>query len=175
MAKIENTTVYPTIIPTVNDYVILTDVSDNNATKTAKVSQFQQSFGVSTLEVTIDKYVITGLFSNPKVLLTCNAGEYIQPICSLIKYVYQDIAYTFSAQLELRLGPTTNNAIHTWPASALFNGIQNVVAWSNPTASSYEYGNAAGGDSLTLAATALNPVGDGGTMKINVQYRIVKF
>lgn len=175
MAKIENTTVYPNITPTVDDYIILTDVSDNNATKTAKISQFQESFGVSTLEATLSQTDIQGLFSNPKILLTCNAGEYIQPICSVIKYIYANVAYTFSAQLELRLGPGTSNAIHTWPASALFNGIQNVVAWSNPTASSYEYGNAAGGDSLTIAATAGNPAGDGGTMKINVQYRIVKF
>jgi len=177
MAKIENTLSYPNIIPTINDYVVLTDVNDNNATKTSKVSDFQQFFGISTLEVTMDKYEITALFSNPKVLLTCNAGEYILPISAIIKYVYQDIAYTFAGRIELRCGPNPQNAIFSWDAQNLFNGINNEVAFPLPalTYSDPKYNNAAGGDSLTLAALLSNPTGDGGTLTINVQYRIVKF
>lgn len=176
MAKISNTTVYPTIIPTVNDYVVLTDVNDNNATKTSKLSDFQAFFGISTLQVTLGAAEILALNTNPKILLTANAGEYILPISSVMKYTYANVAYTFAGQLELRMGAGTSNAIASWPASSLFNGVNNVVAWPLEPASSYEYGNAAGGDSLTLGATGVNPTGgDGGTLTINVQYRIVKF
>jgi|8_EtaG_2_1085327.scaffolds.fasta_scaffold119961_2 hypothetical protein len=177
MAKIENTTVYPNIIPTANDYVVLTDVNDNNATKTATVSQFQDYFGISTLEITLDKYEIMTLYSNPKVLLTCNAGEYILPISAIIKYIYKDMAYTFADKLEVRCGPDEDNAIFSWDAAALFNGINNVVAFPHPALAipAPYYNNAAGGDSLTLGAINSNPTGDGGDIIINVQYRIVKF
>ena len=38
MAKIENTTVYPTVTPAASDLLIATDVSDNNKTVTFLVS-----------------------------------------------------------------------------------------------------------------------------------------
>ena len=38
MAKIENTTVYPTVTPASEDLLIATDVSDNNKTVTFLVS-----------------------------------------------------------------------------------------------------------------------------------------
>lgn len=37
MSKINNTTAYPTVTPASNDLVVITDVSDSNATKTATV------------------------------------------------------------------------------------------------------------------------------------------
>ena len=37
MAKISNTTAYPNITPQGSDYLVLTDSSDNNATKTVTV------------------------------------------------------------------------------------------------------------------------------------------
>ena len=38
MAKIENTTVYPTVLPTADDLLIATDTSDDNKTVTFLVS-----------------------------------------------------------------------------------------------------------------------------------------
>jgi len=38
MSKISNTTAYPTVTPASNDLVVITDVSDLNATKTATIS-----------------------------------------------------------------------------------------------------------------------------------------
>jgi hypothetical protein len=46
MAKIENTTVYPTITPSANDLLIGTDVSDDNATVTFLVSSLTGGTGV---------------------------------------------------------------------------------------------------------------------------------
>ena len=177
MAKIENTTAYPNIIPTANDYLLLTDVNDNNATKTSKVTDFQKFFGVSTLETTISAAEVLGLFSNPKVLLTASAGEYIQPLNAVIKYVYKTGAFTFANQLYLTLGTTAANVRFSIPASSLFNGIQNVTAWFLEPASAYEYANPAGGDSLTLRAGGLDPTGPTaeGHFVINIQYRIIKF
>ena len=39
MAKISNTTSYPNATPAANDYVIGTDIDDNNATKTFKLQE----------------------------------------------------------------------------------------------------------------------------------------
>ena len=177
MAKIENTTAYPNIIPTANDYVILTDVKDNNATKTSKVADFQKFFGVSTLEATIPASEILGLFSNPKVLLTSSAGEYIQPLNAVIKYVYKTSSFTFANQLYVSLGPLAANVRFSIPASSLFNGVQNVTAWFLEPASAYEYANPAGGDSLILKAAGLDPTGATaeGHFVVNIQYRIIKF
>lgn len=47
MAKIENITVYPTVVPSAEDLLIATDVSDNNKTVTFKVSSI---LGTSTLQ-----------------------------------------------------------------------------------------------------------------------------
>ena len=40
MAKIENKVSYPLVKPQPNDYVVLTDVSDDNETKTCLVGRY---------------------------------------------------------------------------------------------------------------------------------------
>ena len=47
MAKIENTTVYPTVTPAASDLLIATDVSDNNKTVTFLVSSITGGGGVA--------------------------------------------------------------------------------------------------------------------------------
>jgi len=47
MAKIENTTVYPTVLPASNDLLIATDVSNDNATVTFLVSSLTGAGGVA--------------------------------------------------------------------------------------------------------------------------------
>ena len=47
MAKIENTTVYPTVTPASEDLLIGTDVSDNNKTVTFLVSSISGAGGVA--------------------------------------------------------------------------------------------------------------------------------
>ena len=48
MARIENTTVYPTVTPAMDDLLIATDVSDNNKTVTFLVSSL--SGGAAVLQ-----------------------------------------------------------------------------------------------------------------------------
>ena len=47
MAKISNTTVYPNITPTASDYLVLTDVSDSNNTKTVTLQALSTFIGGS--------------------------------------------------------------------------------------------------------------------------------
>ena len=47
MAKIENTTVYPTVTPAASDLLIGTDVNDNNKTVTFLVSDLTGAGGVA--------------------------------------------------------------------------------------------------------------------------------
>ena len=69
MSKISNTTVYPTITPTSDDLLILTDVSDSNATKTCKVSNFQNINGGGIASVTLSKSQILNLHTHPVVII----------------------------------------------------------------------------------------------------------
>ena len=78
MAKISNTTSYPNIIPTANDYVVLTDVNDNNETKTSKVTDFQKFFGVTTVEATLTSLEILNITTSPvEIIPPPGPGKYI--------------------------------------------------------------------------------------------------
>ena len=47
MAKIENTTAYPTVTPAADDYIIGTDVSNDNETVTFLVSDLTGAAGIN--------------------------------------------------------------------------------------------------------------------------------
>ena len=52
MAKISNTTVYPTVTPADDDLLILTDATDSNRTKTVKMSGVKSYLNVDTFTAT---------------------------------------------------------------------------------------------------------------------------
>ena len=60
MAKISNTTSYPNATPAANDYVIGTDIDDNNATKTFKLQEIANLYAGSVTSVGLDG-VTTGI------------------------------------------------------------------------------------------------------------------
>ena len=69
MAKIENTTVYPTVTPAAEDLLIATDVSDNNKTVTFLVSDVSGAGGVAQgLQSVLD----TGNSATQNISLTGN-------------------------------------------------------------------------------------------------------
>ena len=69
MAKIENTTVYPTVTPASEDLLIATDVSDNNRTVTFLVSAVAGAGGVAQgLQDVLD----TGNTATQNISLTGN-------------------------------------------------------------------------------------------------------
>jgi len=88
MAKISNTTVYPTVTPEDNDLLILTDATDSNKTKTVLMSGVKSYLNVNTYttSVTVTSLEILSSFSMPVVLIQGVAGKHIQPISVLVKY-----------------------------------------------------------------------------------------
>ena len=77
MAKINNTSAYPNVIPTADDFVILTDVTDDDKTKTSKVSDFQSFFGNKTIRKTVTSAQILSCNTNPVTIIPGIVGHYI--------------------------------------------------------------------------------------------------
>jgi len=174
MAKISNTTVYPNVIPAADDFVILTDVNDNDKTKTAKVSDFQSYFGTSSLEVTITSAQLLTSFTQPVVLLTCGANEFITVLSITQKYNFGTTPYIFAGGSDMLI---TNNGLAspqtTQYALADINGV--AVNQTNtavgPVKSKYPLPG--GANSLTFQSGIADPTGGDGTLKLSILYRKV--
>ena len=178
MAKISNTTVYPNIVPTAEDFVVLTDVSDSDATKTCTIDSLQGYFGTKTLVRTLTDKEIVLLFSQPTVLLTCALGEFISIISSQMKYNYNGISYTFNDPLELKMGDVTSNTNVSGliPISILNLASNGVAEFKVATVTYPDYN---GANSL-IAYSDSNPTTPtpgvlGGNITLSIQYRIVKY
>jgi hypothetical protein len=177
MAKISNTTVYPNIIPTANDYVVLTDVNDNNETKTSTVTNFQKFFGTQTVEVVLTPSDILNITTNPVTLVTApSVTEFIIPISWAWKLTFNSVAYDFNPAEFIYITTATGgqNAFLDLPAGLFDLGYDNVAGGST----SY---NAMGQSPLSedlilwgTPPTAPATVGDS-EIQLNIQYRIVKF
>jgi hypothetical protein len=87
MAKISNTTSYPNATPASNDYVIGTDINDNNATKTFKLQEIADlkqavtsvglsggTTGITITSDTVNPIVATGTFTLGGTLAVANGG-----------------------------------------------------------------------------------------------------
>jgi len=179
MAKISNTTVYPNIIPKSEDFVILTDVSDDDATKTCTVNDFQEYFGTKTLVRVLLAKEIQELNTAPTVILTCGTDEFISIISSQVKYNYNGLTWTFSDDLELRQGDVTSTGnINGNIVFSDFNGSASKVI-EFKVGAQVNYVDPNGANSL-IAYSASDPTfsgasGTSGTITINIQYRIVKY
>ena len=80
MAKIENKVAYPSVKPQSNDYVVLTDVSDNNATKTCLVGDLFGFFGWKTFSRTLLASEILAAEATPIILIPAQgAGVLVMP------------------------------------------------------------------------------------------------
>jgi len=174
MAKISNTTVYPNVIPAADDFVILTDVNDNDKTKTAKVSDFQSYFGTSSLEVTITSAQLLTSFTQPVVLLTCGANEFITVLSVTQKYNFVTTPYVFAGGSNILI---TNNGSTAAPNAqyqlrTIDGAAVNEVGSSvGPVKTLYPLPG--GANSLTFQSTIANPTGGDGTLKLSILYRKV--
>ena len=177
MAQISNTTVYPNIVPTSNDFVVLTDVNDNNATKTSTVGSFQELFGTKTVSVTLTSSQVLNLFTQPAVLITGVAGFHILPVSVLVKYSYGTSQYTFGGNLNILLGagdPVFNSSSVT----DNFNLTQGYSTASVPhpitLGNGSKYTTVAGGDNILAKALVSNPTGGDGTITVDIMYRLIQ-
>ena len=175
MAKISNTTVYPNVIPAADDFVVLTDVNDNDRTKTAKVSDFQSYFGTSSLEVNIKSSNILNSFTNPFVLpITCGANEFVTILNVVQRYEFLSTPYVFAGGSKMIISNNGSTNVNNLQyelqdiGSVIANQVTSLVG---PVKTLFPFPN--GSNTLTFQSTVANPTGGDGTLKLSILYRKV--
>jgi len=179
MAKISNTTVYPTVTPADNDLLILTDANDSNRTKTVLMSGVKSYLNANTYtaSVTVTSTEILNSFSMPVVLIPGVATKHIQPISVLVKYTFNTTSYTAPNDFVLGLGGVANPNLFSGIPSGYMNAKAADYAFGLPTNYTTNYGNtyttAVGGDNLLFACETANPTLGDGTLTFDIMYRLV--
>ena len=171
MAKISNTKAYPNVTPTANDFVILTDVSDSDATKTCTVNEFQGFFGTKTLVKTLTTAELLNSFTTPIVLIPAQgANKIIVPYGTIVyKTTFNTQAFNFtSAALEYDSVTLHTVSTSILNASADYISIESPQNFPSPAAS------VVGNNNLLFKGLVGNPTQGDGTLTINFQYRIVE-
>ena len=147
MARIDNTTVYPTVTPAMDDLLIATDVSDNNKTVTFLVSDLT---GVAT--------VLQGLQS---VLDTGNTAT-------------QSLSLTGDINVVGTVYPTTITAVgSTGSAGQILSSTGTGLQWINSPSTSccnlqdvLDVGNQSTTD-IDMVSSSISVSGAGGSITIN--------
>jgi hypothetical protein len=179
MAKISNTTVYPTVTPADDDLLILTDANDSNRTKTVLMSGVKSYLNVNTYtaSVTVTADEINNSFSMPVVLIPGVATKHIQPISVLVKYTFNTTGYTAPNDFIIGLGGVANPNLFSGIPSGYVDAEVADYAFSLPTNYTTSYGNtyttAVGGDNLLFACETANPTLGNGTLTFDIMYRLV--
>ena len=179
MAKISNTTVYPTVTPEDNDLLILTDATDSNKTKTVLMSGVKSYLNVDTFNATgtVTSTQILNSFTQPVILIPGVAGKHIVPISMVLTYVPNTTAY-----------PPANDALFTFgtPSSSSIWGRIITAYLGVTTRTSYAFPNSwngynapgiyttgAGGDNFLFSTATANPTLGDGSYNFNIMYRLV--
>lgn len=179
MAKISNTTVYPTVTPADDDLLILTDANDSNRTKTVKLSGLKSYMDVYTytVSVNVSSSLIQNSFAQPLVLIDGVAGYHIQPISILVKSTYLTAAYSFSSDISIKLGTDSTTYTNLYTVNN-FNLIQGYSLVTIPipatSVNASKYSSYTGGDNLLAQALVANPTLGDGTLTFDIMYRLVK-
>jgi len=177
MAKINNTTVYPQVLPASDDLLILTDKNDSDKTKTSSVADFQKFFGVSTVDITITADQFRFLHTNPVDVVAVDSNQFSEVISASIQYTYADAPFTLAGAADICLthGTASSTYVGANFQQGNFNGVNNFVSVARPL--SHVYPNPLGGDKLLLWAFTGYPTGAlaNGFFKLNVQYRVYTF
>ena len=195
MAKIENTVVYPLVKPQANDYVVLTDVSDDNATKTCLVGDlFSHHHPWYQFDRTLTTSEVLNAENNPVILIN-NQGlgtivmpEYADTVASTISNTTVGVTpVKFNIQDEARIasantGFTGGVRIYAYDQ----DNVNQVAPGSTPVASVYGTRRAVGdntyGSSLLDLVnsriiftydTGNGPTVGNGTIRITFRYKIL--
>jgi hypothetical protein len=100
MSKINNTTAYPTVTPSSNDLVVITDVSDSNSTKTATVGSISStSAGFTTGSKTLTPTEVLSLNTAGtavELLPAPGAGKILLVDSFIFKIQFNTTAYNFT-------------------------------------------------------------------------------
>jgi len=174
MAKINNTSAYPNVIPTADDFVILTDVTDADRTKTSKVSDFQSFFGNKTIRKTVTSAQILSCNTNPVTIIPGVVGHFIVPISIWFRFNFVTTPYTAVNDFYIDLGGNLPSS--RWCVAPELNGLASTQAFVNGGDVSSVITNnpklLPNTDILFLNGTGNPTVGDG-TLDIDILYRIV--
>ena len=176
MAKISNTTVYPNIFPTAEDFVVLTDVSDNDETKTCKIETLGQSLGISVAQVTLTPFDILNSFTNPIVLVPSQGpNKYIIPFGVPVVRNLADatvpLSYNFGGlNPRIRYDSTFFAEI----PFGIFGQINPYTGYGQMTYPTAGAGNMNDNQPLLFMANGANPTTGNSNVVINIQYRIVE-
>ncbi len=168
MAKISNTTSYPNATPAANDYVIGTDIDDNNATKTFKLQEIANLYagsgsgtvtsvgldgGTTGLTITSDTtnpITTTGTFTLGGTLAVANGGT----------------GLTSLTEGSILIGDSSSSI------SALAIGANTYVLTSDGTTASWQAPTSGGGISFN-GNTASGIVSRGGATTADVSADII--
>lgn len=169
MAKINNTTAYPNITPTSNDFVVLTDVSDNDATKTCTVDDFQGFFGTKTLVKTLTSTELLSSFTTPIVLIAAQGdGKVIVPFGTVVyKTDFNTTVYDFTGA-TIQYETLVYNTLST----ATLNSAVDIIVPDDVTVTGGP--SVVANNNLLFKATTADPTQGDGTLTINLQYRVVE-
>ena len=179
MAKISNTTVYPTVTPEDNDLLILTDATDSNKTKTVLMSGVKSYLNVDTFNATgtITSTQILNSFTQPVILIPGVAGKHIVPISMVLTYVPDTTAYPPANQVLLTFGTPSSSS--TWGRiTTAYLGVTMRTSYAFPNSwNTYNapgiYTTGAGGDNFLFSTASANPTLGDGSYIFNIMYRLV--
>jgi hypothetical protein len=180
MSKISNTTVYPNITPEAEDFVILTDVSDSDSTKTCTLDGLSEYLGTKSIIRTLTNTECLSLGTNPVVLATCATGEFIQVTSAMWKYNHNNTAFGAANNAALTYNGVSTSGGYELEWTDLMGVSLDVTAcfWNEIAAngSGFQFNPPSGGASLTIQIQGgANPPSGDGTISLNIQYRIAKF
>ena len=192
MAKIRNTSVYPNIPPTSGDYFVVTDVTNNDNTKTVTIGALSEFLnGGAESEVVLSSTDIKNLNTVPKAFpildFSVGAGTaLIMPISCGIVFKPGAVNFNFSAGSKIRVQPQgyTNPSVPTsyfeFDATLLNNpsgigvgGAYLISPLNTFSNASQDYiFTASGADQTFVQSTAASTQGDG-SLRISFQYRLI--
>lgn len=176
MAKIENTVVYPLVKPQANDYIVLTDVSDNNATKTCKIGDLISFNGWTVFQRTLTAAELKNSLTNPVVLIPAQgANTIIMPMgynC-LFKKNPNTTPFNFGSDpvITTSPGPSGITPVYTLSSTLLNTAFTEIFSTSSFNTQEWlPYVN-----SPIIFYTLLPPTVGDGSLTINFQYRTITF
>ena len=165
MAKISNTVAYPNVQPTLDDYFVLSDQTDSLLTKTSKLSDVKNLFGIQTVtaHVTVQDVELINLGTTDVTLIAAPGSNKVLDIISFD--VFMDVgntAFNFINDSIVKLDGVNITTI----ASSTINSVTDKVV-KLPLAGGTELGV----NKPLLLTNVGNATQGNGVLRINILYR----
>jgi hypothetical protein len=164
MAKISNTVAYPNVQPTLDDYFVLSDQTDSLLTKTSKLSDVKNLFGIQTVtaHVTVQDVELINLGTTDVILIAAPGSDKVLDIISFD--VFMDVgntAFNFINDSIVKLDGVNITTI----ASSTINSVTDKVVKQSVAV------GALGVNKPLLLTNVGNATQGNGVLRINILYR----